>query len=321
LIAGFGIALGLVALYFATRNVSFEAIEAAFRRLDLPWIAFAVFVYALSLLMRALRWWILLIQISRQRLGIVLEASIVGFAANYLLPARLGELFRADYIKRISGLPRTAAIGSIAVERTVDGLTVVALLALGGLVLGTGATADQNVAGSIAIIGALIFSGLAVFLLVVRYTHPWLVAREGRVFRYALAFVDGVRSLNRRTALPILGLTVVIWAMELAMLQGMLRAFGLTLDLAQLVVLGSSLTLSTIAPTAPGFLGSFQFVGGIVMERFGLGRAMGIAVVTAVQVFCYLPIALVGVVIGVIRWHRFLADRWRGQIRKDTSRR
>ena len=136
LIAGFGIALGLVTFYFATRNVSSEETEVAFRRLNLPWLAFAILVYALSLLMRALRWWILLAQLSRQRLGIVPEATIVGFAANYLLPAKLGELFRADYIKRISGLSGTAAIGSIAVERTLDGLTVITLLAFGALLIG-----------------------------------------------------------------------------------------------------------------------------------------------------------------------------------------
>ena len=153
----------------------------------------------------------------------------------------------------------------------------------------------------------MIFSGLAVFLLVARYTHSWLAARKGRVFSYALAFTDGVRSLNRRTALPILSITAVIWALELTMLQGVLHAFRLTVDLVELVVLGSSLTLSTIAPTPPGFLGSFQFVGGTLMESFGLGRATGLSVVTSVQVFCYLPIALFGVVVGIVRWYRLLA--------------
>src|SRR5262249_51405131 len=156
-------------------------------------------------------------QLSRKRGGIVLEAFIVGFAANYLLPARLGELFRADYLKRISGLPRTAALGSIAVERTIDGLTVVALLVLSGLALKT-SSASQVDERAIVIVGVMIFSGLAVLLLVARHTHTWLAAREGHLFRYALAFVHGVRSLNRLTALPILGLTAVIWAMELAML-------------------------------------------------------------------------------------------------------
>jgi glycosyltransferase 2 family protein len=305
-IAVFGIVLGMLTLYLATRNVAAGEIEAVFRRIDPSWTAFAVVLYTLTLPVRGVRWWILLAQLSPQRCALVLEATIVGFAANYLLPARLGELLRADYIKRVSGLPRTAAIGSIGIERTVDGLTVVALLAFGVFALGTGVSVGRGIVNSIVLIGLLIFGGLTVFFLVVRYTHPWLATREGHVFQYALAFVGGVRSLNRRTALPIVGLTALIWVMELAVLQSMLRAFGATLDLGQLVVLGSSLTLSTIAPTAPGFLGSFQFVGGVFLESFGQGRATGIAVVTAMQLFCYLPVALAGVVIGAVRWHRLM---------------
>ena len=307
MVAAIGIALGLGTLYLAVRNVSFEEIAAAFRRLDFRWITLATLIYSLSLLVRGLRWRILLAQLSPQRHAIVLEATVVGFAANYLLPARLGELFRADYIKRVSGLPRSAAIGSIGVERTIDGLTVVGLLALGLFALGTGAAAGQNIASSIVVIGVLVFGGLAVFFLAVRYTGSWLVGRENPLFRYARDFVEGVRSLNRRTAAPIIGLTAVIWLMELAVLQATLNAVGVRLEIGQLVVLGSSLTLSTIAPTAPGFLGSFQFVGGILMESFGEGRALGIATVTSVQLFCYLPVALAGVVIGIMRWQKLVA--------------
>ena len=80
-------------------------------------------------------------------------------------------------------------------------------------------------------------------------------------------------------------------------------------SLAQLIVLASCLTLSTLAPTAPGFLGSLQLLTGILMESFGAGRALGIAVVTGMHVFCYLPIALIGVGVGAVRWQRLLACR------------
>jgi uncharacterized protein (TIRG00374 family) len=248
-------------------------------------------------------------QLSPQRYSLVFEAVLTGFAANYLLPARLGELFRADYIKRISGLPRSAAIGSIGVERTVDGLSVLGLLLLGLLAFGTDAPMSRNIAFSILLVGLLVFGGLAMFLGVARFAYPWLSGKQGRLFRYAAAFVQGVRSLNRRTLVPIGGLTAVIWTMEMATLALVLHAFGVTLQPSQLVILGSSLTLSTLAPTAPGFLGSLQFVGAALMEAYGESRAVGVAAVTSMQLFCYLPVALLGVAVGLVRWHRLLADR------------
>jgi uncharacterized membrane protein YbhN (UPF0104 family) len=200
IVAVLGLAFGAVTLFAATRGVSTADLKLAFSRVDGWWVGAALAAYAAALPMRGFRWALLLNQISPESQTTALEATIVGFAANYLLPARLGELFRADYLKRISGLSRTAAIGSIGVERTVDGLTVLGLLALGLIWSGIGADFGHGAIRSMMLLGVLIFGGVAVFLSAARYSYSWLAAGEHRIFRYAAAFVEGVRGLNARSA-------------------------------------------------------------------------------------------------------------------------
>jgi hypothetical protein len=65
----------------------------------------------------------------------VAEALLVGYGFNNLIPARLGELVRADYAKRQFGVSRSAALGSIVIERLLDGFIVVLCLSEGLLVI------------------------------------------------------------------------------------------------------------------------------------------------------------------------------------------
>ncbi len=70
----------------------------------------------------------------------VLQALLVGYAVNGALPARLGELFRADYLSRRSDFSGSTALASIVVERLLDLLAAVSLLVAGLIAAGGGNT-------------------------------------------------------------------------------------------------------------------------------------------------------------------------------------
>ena len=54
---------------------------------------------------------------------------IIGFMTNNLIPARIGELVRAYLLGEREGTSKAAALGTIAVDRLFDGLTLVLMLA------------------------------------------------------------------------------------------------------------------------------------------------------------------------------------------------
>ena len=53
-------------------------------------------------------------------------------------------------------------------------------------------------------------------------------------------------------------------------------------------------SLSTLVPTAPGYLGTYQLVFGHVFQLFGYSQTIGIIAATAVQVFCFGTVTILG---------------------------
>ena len=75
---------------------------------------------------RTMRWQIILRSVAAIPYRVVANALLVGYGLNTIMPARLGELFRAEFFKRSFGLSRVWPLTSIVIERLCDGLTVVA---------------------------------------------------------------------------------------------------------------------------------------------------------------------------------------------------
>ena len=92
---------GGVFLWLAVRNIRPADVAAALRRVDANWLIIAVAVYLASIALRCLRWGILLRATDNVKWRHAADALLTGFAANYVLPGRIGELFRADYASRV----------------------------------------------------------------------------------------------------------------------------------------------------------------------------------------------------------------------------
>src|ERR1700693_3789159 len=117
LLASFGVFLGGIFLWLALRKINPSDIEIMLQRVNRNWLLVAVAIYLLSIGLRCLRWGVLLRATDKVKWRHVTEALVTGFAANYVLPGRVGELFRADYASRVFKMSRFTSIGTIVVER------------------------------------------------------------------------------------------------------------------------------------------------------------------------------------------------------------
>ena len=99
--------------------------------MDGKWLIAGVAVYLAAIGLRCLRWGILLRATGSVKWRHAAEALVTGFAANYVLPGRVGELFRADYARRVFNMSRFTALGTIVVERVCDGVVLVCALWIG----------------------------------------------------------------------------------------------------------------------------------------------------------------------------------------------
>lgn len=84
-------------------------------------------LYLTSIGLRCIRWGVLLRATDEVKWRHAGEALLT-VAANYVLPGRVGELFRADYARRVFNMSRFASLGTIVVERVCDGIVLVCLL-------------------------------------------------------------------------------------------------------------------------------------------------------------------------------------------------
>ncbi|MGW8282546.1 MAG: lysylphosphatidylglycerol synthase transmembrane domain-containing protein, partial [Gemmatimonadota bacterium] len=156
-----GVLITVALLVWVLRDVSPREVWHELRQADPIWLGLAVVLATFSMVLRAIRWRVLLEPVKDDtsfdsRFG----AVCVGFAVNNLLPARMGEITRALALSRKEAVSLSASVASLVVERILDGVVLAlflfATISAPGFPLGDGSTAE--LIRRTANVGAVIFS-------------------------------------------------------------------------------------------------------------------------------------------------------------------
>lgn len=299
-----GVALGGGCLWLAFRSTSFTEVMDVLAGVKAGWIVVALLLYATDLSLRIIRWHGLMEAVHPVSRRTIAEVLLIGYAANNLLPARLGELFRADYARRRSGVSRSGALGSIVVERLLDGFTVTACLAA-GLALAWGSMFAQEAARTtligIMIAAAAIMTTIAAGCAVMVRNNRSLPLVPRLVSERVAKFKDGLRSFGQVSWVALGGYTLLIWGFETAALWSTAKAVDVDLEPVEALILVGTVSLSTLVPTAPGYIGSYQMAFALCFGAVGVSAAAGIAAATLTQVFLLGAVTLSGVILYTSR--------------------
>ena len=307
-----GVACTFFFLAVTLYRVQLGSVSSALAHANLTWIGAAIVAYVANLSIRTRRWQLILRPVAAIPYRVMGSALLVGYGLNTIMPARLGELFRAEFLKKGFGLSRVWALTSIVIERVFDGVTVVVCLGVGLLL--TAAT-GQGVAIVIDVLatGGILFgascwlpsflSGPTVPRILSRF--PGLSARMGLVQR-------GFGILRTWRTMEIAVLTLIIYFPDALSLWFLVKAVGLTLGFGDTLVLVGMATLSTLVPSGPAFLGTLQFAYTVAIGFAGGPDAVGIAAATLVQLCLLLPVALVAAGILTHGSGRLLASILKG---------
>ena len=288
-----GVASTLFFLALALYRVQLGSVGTTLAHANPTWIGAAVVAYAANLSLRTMRWQIILRPVAAIPYRVVANALLVGYGLNTIMPARLGELFRAEFFKKSFGLSRVWALTSIVIERLFDGLTVVACLGFGLLLTATTREGADIVLDVLATGGTVFGAILLAALYLSRSTvpralsrFPGLSARIGMVQR-------GFEILRTWRTLEIAILTFIIYCPDALSLWFLVKAVGLALSFADTLVLVGMASLSTLVPSGPAFLGTLQFAYMLAIGFAGGPHAVGIAAATLAQLCLLLPVALI----------------------------
>jgi uncharacterized protein (TIRG00374 family) len=294
-----GLAVGAALLALTMRRAPVADILDSLRALDLGWAAIAFLAYAVDLGIRVIRWRILFLKVAPLPVATFARALIVGYGLNILLPARLGELARVEYLKLHTETRRSAAIPAILIERAMDGVLVLSAL-IAGL-----AVAHRSGAGSPVLVGLIGAGALMVALviaapLLIARVPAWLELRLPSRIRESLGRASAaVTTMDPRTLVRAGLITFAVYLAEAAAIAAVLLGLGASPAPGLLLTVLGAASLSTLLPTAPGFIGSYQLAYALVFELFGQSPVLGAAAATAVQVVLFTPVVVLALILAL----------------------
>jgi hypothetical protein len=270
-----GLLVSGVCLFLLVREVDLARVGSALAEAQLPLVALAVAATIVDVLLRSRRWQVLLEPVRAVAFLNVVRYTLVGYLANNVLPARLGEVVRCHYLGDREGLSRATALGTVLVERIVDTAVVAALAAASVALLGLGGGVGIAVAIGLAL-SALLVVGLAVA--VIPNTPPGTRGVRAALGRLPLGrnviarLHEGMAVAARpRTLRDTVLLSLASWAAGIVAFGASAQAVGVVLQPLQLVAVTAVVTLATAIPSGPGYLGPFELAAVRIMGAMGIG--------------------------------------------------
>ena len=189
----------------------------------------AFLVFYLGFPLRGLRWAILIRGTGfRLKVRDSTEIILISWLVNCLVPAKLGDVYRAYLLKLNSPVSLSRTFGTVFIERILDLFAIVVLgLAFGFISFRKGLPAQVQVVFAIGVIVVIV---LAIGLLSMRNFGRRIIVRlplPHRVVEFYDRFEEGVFQATTLRALPgLLVLTGLIWTTEALRLYLVVLAMG-----------------------------------------------------------------------------------------------
>jgi uncharacterized protein (TIRG00374 family) len=318
-----GVAISLVFVYGVVAFVgNLGSAVTSLQQANYLYVLPALVAYFAGVWLRAVRWRYLLRPIKAVPSGRLFPVVVIGYMANDVLPARLGEVVRAYVLGEQEDVAKSTTLVTIVVERLFDGLAMVSFVAF---VLVT-SPLNQNAAqiGQVLRLGAILFIAVLVVLfligssrergvrLIERVEASLPSAARGKLAPVADRLLHGLASLqNPRLALLVLGFSLGAWLCEAAMYTIIARGFGLELGFPAFMLTTAVANLAAMIPAAPGYVGTFDLAAVTALGLYGAPRGTAVAFVAVLHVALLVPVTLLGF---FYLWRAKLSLRILGQL-------
>jgi uncharacterized protein (TIRG00374 family) len=300
-----GAACALVLVYAFTKLVNIGSVLTRLRHLNVALALLCGAVFLSAYVVRALRWRQFL---GPRRVGVgrVIAVYQVAQFVNWLLPIRGGELVKGVLLRQLDGMPMSESLPTVAMDKTMDLLPAVGLLALLPFLpfhLSRPLWALLLTVLVVLVCGAL-FLGLAARRRdVALRLLGWGVARLPRPLRgiepFVMRFVDALLAIVARPRLLAMAALYTVGAVCLDALFCMLafQAVGAAVTFPMMLFGYTFFNLAFILPTPPGQIGSNEVLGLLLFSGLlGINRPA----VAAMFLFSHPWTAILMVISGLL---------------------
>ncbi len=298
-----GIAISVAALVLVVRSVDLGATWQAIRGANPEWLLLLLLFVIGDVALRAVRWRVLLGPIADVSLRTTAASLLVGYLANNVLPARLGEVVRSHHLGERTRLSRSTILGTIVVERVVDTAVVVVIAAIAILVLSVRGIVASAVMVGVALTGLLVVA-IAVGMVAHRlpganrlttWIGQWPQVHGALVrLRAGLSIVRDLPTMATAIAL-----SIGSWSLTVLAFAAAAQAVGIEPTIGQAALLAAGTNLATAVPAAPGYVGTFELAAVTIATSVGIGREPALAFAVLVHAATLLLTSIGGAVVFI----------------------
>lgn len=318
-----GLIVSLSFLLLLLWRVDLKETVRSLREANYLFVIPALALYFLGVVFRTVRWRLLLLPLRPLSVRRLFPVVVIGYMANNLLPVRLGELVRSYYLGQREEVSKAAALATIVVERVVDGVVLLFLLAALSLILPVagvvrGLAAEMGVPWPLLVAAASAAFLLALsFMTLVAYLPGWALRwiavlalplpsrARARVMGVVRMFITGFGVLRYPKRLPMLFLwSLLVWLAEATMYFLVGFSFQLWSPLggvvnmaAAVVALTAVSNLATALPSSQGAVGPFEWFAASTLVLLGVQGETAVAYVIALHAALLIPVTLLGLLL------------------------
>ncbi len=326
-----GVFISILFIWLALRGLQLDDFWNAVQEANYWWLIPGIAVYFVGVWIRAWRWHYLLKPLKEIPTATMFPITTIGYMGNNIYPARAGEVLRSVILRRREGVPVSASLATIIVERIFDGVVMLAFVFVNLPELAK-LTSASGFVGNIqqaAVFGTGFFMGaLIAFLIAAMFPQAtmkvalWLLTHftpqrfHQRLLNISMKFLDGLASLRSPwNVLMVFFTSVMIWLLETGKYWFVMHAFDFTVSFFALMLMNGIVNLATTIPSAPGYIGTFDAPGIAVLTAYGVDQAVAAGYTLTLHVALWLPVTLLGAY--------FLAKegiKWSDSLRTETEK-
>ncbi|MBJ6724096.1 lysylphosphatidylglycerol synthase transmembrane domain-containing protein [Geomesophilobacter sediminis] len=304
-----GIGVSAFFLFLLFRSIDPDKLLSALKEMDYRYLLPALVLTFVSYFMRAVRWKYLLLPVKETRLGTLFSSTLIGYMANNLLPARLGELVRAYSLAKKENIPTPTVFATLVLDRLCDGFSVLLILVVAffsvqlppgmekiqhGLVTGGYVT----LALYIAVLGFLVLlTRLTDWTLgvVAKILGPFPERFRTKVLELLSSFLGGIRFPKLPGEISgIIVTSVLIWATAVWPVDLVLRSFGIALPITASMFIMVFLVFAVMVPASPGYVGTYHFACVTALSAFRIPTEKALSVALVIHAMGFFPVIVAG---------------------------
>ena len=301
-----GLALSLVALGLAVRDVAFSEVTKALARANYGLIMLA-FLAAMAATGATVFRWRLLLQPHPAKTTRLFSVFMIAHVLNVVLPAKLGTVARVYLAGETENISKAFVLGSIAVEKVLDSL----IIALLGMIIVPFVLLPEWLWRPGLGTGVLFLALFLLMILAGRHRHRVINWSESLWTRLPFdphfdlnqqlgLVLDSFAVLSRSDICwSLWGWSVVVWSAGALANVLTLQAMGIRVPFLTPIVLLVTLQVGSKLPTVPANLGVFHYAAVLTLGLFGVGRTVALSYAFVLHAVVFLVPAVMG---GLCLW-------------------